>query len=204
MSAFTAKRDAEVADEIWSLQHPSIYTLGMAGKTDHILDPGQIPVHKTDRGGQVTYHGPGQLVMYLLLDLRRRKIGIKDYVHLLEQSLIDYLDQAGLSATRKPGAPGVYIEDRKIAALGVRVRRGCCYHGLSLNVDMDTSPFRGINPCGYPDLEVVQLADFGKATDINEVADNLLEYLLKNIVAEPYNVIFKEDLSDLLSNHIAA
>ena len=204
MSAFTAQRDAEVADEIWSLQHPPVYTLGLAGKPDHILDAGQIPVHKTDRGGQVTYHGPGQLVMYLLLDLRRRKIGIKDYVYLLEQSLIDYLEHAELSAVRKPGAPGVYIGECKIAALGVRVRRGCCYHGLSLNVNMDLDPFRGINPCGYPDLEVTQLANLGKSHDINRVADDLLKYLLKNIVAEPYNVILKEDLNDLLSNHVAA
>ena len=204
MSRFTAQRQAEAKDEIWSLQHPSIYTLGLAGKEDHILDAGQIPVVKTDRGGQVTYHGPGQLIMYLLLDLRRRKIGIKDYVHLLEQALIDYLEQTGLSATRRAGAPGVYIDDRKIAALGVRVRRGCCYHGLSLNVDMDVNPFKGINPCGYPELEVVQLADFGLTPEINEVADGLLKYLLKNIIAEPYNVIFKQDLADLLPDHVAA
>jgi lipoyl(octanoyl) transferase len=204
MSAFTTQRDPEVADEIWSLQHPPVYTLGLAGKKEHILDAGQIPVHKTDRGGQVTYHGPGQLVMYLLLDLRRRKISIKDYVYLLEQSLIDYLEQLNLSATRMAGAPGVYIDQRKIAALGVRIRRGCCYHGLAFNIKMDTAPFRGINPCGYPDLEVVQLADFVKSADINKVADDLLIILLRNIIAGPYNIILKQDLTDLLSKHAAA
>lgn len=197
MSSFTTARSSLATDEIWCLQHPPVYTLGLAGRQEHILDAGQIPVVKTDRGGQVTYHGPGQLIIYLLLDLRRRKIGIKDYVHILEQSLIDYLDQAGLSAERRPGAPGVYIDGRKIAALGIRVRRGCCYHGLALNVNMDISPFKGINPCGYPELEVVQLADLLPITTLTEVTDGLLEYLLRNIVAEPYNAVFKHDLADI-------
>jgi lipoyl(octanoyl) transferase len=203
MSAFTAQRQVGTKDEVWSLQHPSVYTLGLAGKQDHILDAGQIPVVKTDRGGQVTYHGPGQLIMYLLLNLRCRKIGIKDYVYLLEKALIDYLAEAGLSAKRKRGAPGVYIEDCKIAALGIRVRRGCCYHGLSLNVNMDIKPFRGINPCGYPQLEVVQLADFGLTPEMDEVADSLLKHLLSNIISEPYNVIIKQDLADLLPDYTA-
>ena len=204
MSTFTTKRETNTRDEIWCLQHPPVYTLGLAGKRKHILDAGQTPVVKTDRGGQVTYHGPGQLVMYLLLDLRRRKISIKDYVYLLEQSLIDYLEQAGLSAARRPGAPGVYIDDKKIAALGIRVRRGCCYHGLALNVKMDTAPFRGIDPCGYPELEVVQLADFGLTREIDEVADGLLKYLLKNIPGGPYNVVVKQGLADLCAGYAAA
>ena len=204
MSTFTTKRETKTRDEIWCLQHPPVYTLGLAGKQEHILDAGQTPVVKTDRGGQVTYHGPGQLVMYLLLDLRRRKIGIKDYVYLLEQSLIDYLERTGLSAARRPGAPGVYIDGKKIAALGIRVRRGCCYHGLALNVNMDIRPFSGINPCGYPELEVVQLADFGLTQEIDEVADGLLGYLLKNIPGEPYNVIFKQGLADLFAGYAAA
>ncbi len=204
MSMHANQRQADTIDEIWLLQHPPVYTLGLAGKKEHILDPGKIPVIKTDRGGQVTYHGPGQLVIYLLLDLRRRKIGIKDYVYLLEQSLIDYLGDEGLSASRRPGAPGVYIENSKIAALGVRVRKGCCYHGLSLNVNMDISPFAGINPCGYPDLEIAQLTDYGKASSIAEVADGLLKYILKNIITEPYNATFKHNLTDLLSDYVAA
>lgn len=203
MSSFTAVRSLSAVDEIWCLQHPPVYTLGLAGRREHILDAGQIPVVNSDRGGQVTYHGPGQLVIYLLLDLRRRKIGIKDYVHLLEQSLIDYLRHIGLSAARRVGAPGVYIDGRKIAALGIRVRRGCCYHGLALNVNMDIRPFQGINPCGYPELEVVQLIDF-RQTTLAEVADGLLKYLLRNIVGGPYNVTFKQDLADIYTGYAVA
>ncbi|MFT5351176.1 MAG: lipoyl(octanoyl) transferase [Planctomycetota bacterium] len=204
MSLFTTQRGIQTSDEIWCLQHPSVYTLGLAGKQEHILDAGEIPVIKTDRGGQVTYHGPGQLLIYLLVDLRRRKIGIKDYVRLLEQSLIDYLLELGLSAQRRPGAPGVYIEDRKIAALGIRVRRACSYHGLALNVNMDTSPFSGINPCGYPNLQVTQLADFGLTAGLDEVIDGLLKVLLRNIAGEPYNIVIKQGLADLLSDHATA
>jgi lipoyl(octanoyl) transferase len=204
MSDFTSERLEHSDDEIWSLQHPSVYTLGLAGKKEHILNAGQIPVINTDRGGQVTYHGPGQIVLYLLLDLRRRKMGIKDFVNHLEQALIDYLKHLGLSASRQPGAPGVYIEDKKIAALGIRVRKGCCYHGLSLNVDMDVEPFTGINPCGYPNLQVTQLVDFGLKLATDEVVDGLLKFLLSNIYAEPYNVINKQSLEDLLPNHVAA
>jgi lipoyl(octanoyl) transferase len=204
MSRFTTQRETETADEIWCLQHPPVYTLGLAGKQEHILDAGQTPVVKTDRGGQVTYHGPGQLVVYLLLDLRRRKIGIKDYVYLIEQSLIEYLQHNGLSAARMPGAPGVYIDGSKIAALGIRVRKGCCYHGLALNVNMDIAPFSGINPCGYPELEVVQLADFGPTPDLDAHADGLLAYLLRNIGGGPYNIELKQDLADLSQDYVAA
>jgi len=204
MSAFTTQRDSSVADEIWCLQHKPVYTLGLAGKPEHILDAGEIPVIKTDRGGQVTYHGPGQAVVYLLLDLRRRKMGIKDYVYLLEQSVIEYLEQAGLSAARRAGAPGVYIDGRKIAALGIRVRRGCCYHGLAINVNMDIKPFKGINPCGYADLEVVQMADFGPAPVMTALFEDLLKILLKNIIGEPYNLVRKHDLAGLLPDHTVA
>ncbi len=204
MSAFTTQRNRETGDEIWCLQHPPVYTLGLAGRTEHVLDAGQIPVLKTDRGGQVSYHGPGQLIVYLLLNLRDRKIGVRDFVHLLEQSLIDYLLTLGLSAARKVGAPGVYIDGRKIAALGIRVRRGCCYHGLALNVNMDLSPFGGINPCGYAGLEVVQLADFGLTLTVDEAADGLLNYLLKNIIGDLYNVVIKQDLTDLMTGEAIA
>ena len=204
MSRFTSERGTETDDEIWCLQHPPVYTLGLAGKHEHILDAGKIPVLNTDRGGQVTYHGPGQLLIYLLLDLRRRKIGIKDYVYLLEQSLIEYLASLGLSAGRRLGAPGVYVDGRKIAALGIRVRKGCCYHGLALNINMDTSPFKGINPCGYTDLEVVQLSEFGICLTMDEVCDGLIKFLLINLGAEHYRVISKQSLTDLNENFAAA
>ena len=204
MSTFTTQRGAEATDEIWCLQHLPVYTLGLAGKPEHILEAGKIPVIATDRGGQVTFHGPGQLVMYLLLDLRRRKIGIKDYVFLLEQSIIDYLEPYGVSAARRPGAPGVYIDGRKIAALGIRVRRGCSYHGLALNVNMDTGPFDGINPCGYPELEVVQLADFCPSPELDEVADGLLQNLLRNIIGGPCKIVTKQNLDDLIAGDAAA
>ena len=204
MSRFTSGRGADTDDEIWCLQHPPVYTLGLAGKHEHILDAGKIPVIRTDRGGQVTYHGPGQLLIYLLLDLRRRKIGIKDYVYLLEQSLIEYLANLGLAAARRQGAPGVYVDGRKIAALGIRVRKGCCYHGLALNINMDTSPFKGINPCGYADLEVVQLSDLGVRLTMDEICDGLIKILLVNVGAENYSVISKHSLADLNENFVAA
>jgi lipoyl(octanoyl) transferase len=204
MSAFTTRRGAGTIDEIWCLQHPPVYTLGLAGKREHILDAGEIPVINTDRGGQVTYHGPGQLVIYLLLDLRRKKLGVKEYVYLLEQSIIDLLGQYRVPAARKPGAPGVYVHGRKIAALGIRIRRACTYHGLALNVNMDTGPFNGINPCGYPRLEVVQLADFCPAIDVNEVADGLIRCLLSNIMGEPCHIVTKRGFDDLIAGHAAA
>lgn len=161
MQAFTESRDADSGDEIWLLEHPPVYTLGRAALPDHVLAPGAIPVVRTDRGGQVTYHGPGQLVAYTLIDLRRRRLGVRDFVHLLEGCLIDLLAGYGIPAGRRAGAPGVYVADAKIAALGLRVRRGCAYHGVSLNVDMDLEPFARINPCGYPGLRVTQLAALG-------------------------------------------
>ncbi len=203
MSAFTSQRGSETTDEIWCVQHPPVYTLGLAGRQEHILDAGEIPVVTTDRGGQVTYHGPGQLLVYLLLDLRRRKIGIKDYVYLLEQSIIDYLEPRGILAARKPGAPGVYIEGRKIAALGIRVRRGCCYHGLAFNVNMEMTPFNGINPCGYENLEVVQLSDFCPSPEVETVSDGLLEHLLRNIIGPSCNVLTKQGLADLVAGDAA-
>lgn len=179
MVAFTGQRDPESADEIWCLEHEPVFTLGLAGKPEHVLAPGAIPVLKTDRGGQVTYHGPGQLVVYLLLDLKRIGISIKQYVNLLEQAVIDFLARLDLTAGRRRGMPGVYLDGSKIAALGVRVRRGCCYHGLALNVCMDLSPFRGINPCGYPGLEVTQLAEQGVDLTVTEVRETFLPCLLR-------------------------
>ena len=190
MAEFTNRRGPDTADEIWCLEHEPVFTLGLAGRTEHLLDPGNIPVHKVDRGGQVTYHGPGQLVVYLLLDLKRCGISIRRYVNLLEQSVIDYLATLDLEARRRRGMPGVYLADRKIAALGVRVRRGCCYHGLAFNVSMDLSPFRRINPCGYPGLEVTQLQEQGISLSAGDAAEQFLSCLLEQF---PYNEVEKYD-----------
>ena len=165
MQDFTAARAADTADELWFLEHPPVYTLGRNGKQEHLIDPGDIPVIPVDRGGQVTYHGPGQLVVYTLLDLARRRLGVQSLVHLLEQAVIDLLADYVVPAHRRDKAPGVYVDGRKIAALGLRVRQGRSFHGLSLNVNMDLEPFTRINPCGISDLKVTQLADLG--IDIN-------------------------------------
>jgi lipoyl(octanoyl) transferase len=162
MQAFTDMRTVKSPDELWLLQHPPVFTLGRNGNREHLLHhTSDIPVIHVDRGGQVTYHGPGQLVAYPLLDLKRRRLGIQSLVGILEQSVINLLADYSIRAGRRDKAPGVYVDGRKIAALGLRVRRGCCYHGLSLNVDMDLSPFSMINPCGFTDLEVTRLADLG-------------------------------------------
>lgn len=181
MQSFTAARDETTPDELWLLEHPPVYTQGQAGKPEHILDAGDIPIVAIDRGGQVTYHGPGQLVVYTLLDLSRRRLGVRQLVTGLEQSVVDLLADLGISAAADPKAPGVYVDGRKIASLGIRVRRGRCYHGLSLNVAMDLQPFLGINPCGYPALEVTQLRDLGIAIDVAEAADALLPHLCQQL-----------------------
>ena len=183
MRAYTEARTATTTDEAWLVEHPPVYTLGRAGLTEHVLDPGSIPVVRADRGGQVTYHGPGQLVVYTLLDLRRRGIGIKDFVHLLEGCVIELLAGHGIEAGRRSGAPGVYVAGAKIAALGLRVRHGCSYHGVSLNVDMDLTPFTRINPCGYPGLAVTQLAALGglRAADMPAVGTDFLTILTRRL-----------------------
>lgn len=181
MQAFNDARGAHTADQIWCLEHPPVYTLGLAGRRAHLHATGAIPVLQVDRGGQVTYHGPGQLVVYALLDLKRLGLGVRDYVHLLEQAVIATLAGLGLDAVRRDKAPGVYVDGRKIAALGVRVRGGCCYHGLALNVDMDLAPFRGIDPCGYPALEVTQLSDYGVQLDTRAAAARLLPELITRL-----------------------
>lgn len=159
MRRFTDERDADTPDEIWLLQHPPVFTQGQAGKAEHILAAGNIPIVQAERGGQVTYHGPGQLVVYLLLDLRRLGLGVRDLVSAMERALVDVLEQYDLDAAPKPDAPGVYVAGNKIASLGLRVRRGCSFHGLALNVDMDMEPFQRINPCGYSGLRMVQLSE---------------------------------------------
>ena len=181
MTRFNAERQAQGIDEIWCLQHTPVYTLGLAGRKEHILTYSDIPVIETDRGGQVTYHGPGQLVVYLLLDLKRKGLMVKEYVNLIEQSLIDMCSSLGIAATRKHAAPGVYINGKKTAALGIRVKRGCAYHGLALNVDMDLGPFKAINPCGFPGLQVTRLADEGCQINIDQAVNYLLPFLLANL-----------------------
>lgn len=175
MQEFTATRTASTTDELWLVEHPPVYTQGMNGKPEHLLDLGDIPLVQTDRGGQVTYHGPGQIVVYVLMDLRRRGWGVRQLVGLLEQAAIDLLTGYGITAHTRRDAPGVYVQGKKIAALGLRVRHGCSYHGLSLNVVMDLAPFQRINPCGYAGLEVTQLCDVGGSNDIAQVSAALLE-----------------------------
>ncbi|MDQ7015795.1 MAG: lipoyl(octanoyl) transferase LipB [Gammaproteobacteria bacterium] len=181
MQNFTATRQSETADEIWMLQHRPIFTQGQAGKAEHLLNSGQIPVLQVDRGGQVTYHGPGQLMFYLLLDLRRRKLGVRQLVTLMEQSVIKLLAEYDITALARADAPGVYVDAAKVAALGLRVRHGRCYHGLSLNVDLDLSPFAGINPCGYQGLQVTRLRDLGVEDSLAEVRARLSEHLLMEL-----------------------
>lgn len=181
MQQFTDTRQPETTDEIWILQHPPVYTLGLAGRWEHLHRPGDILVYPTDRGGQVTYHGPGQLIVYILLDLKRRHFAVKRLVYLLEQAVIDYLSHQQIVGERRDKAPGVYVQGRKLAALGLRVRHGCSYHGLSLNVAMDLTPFQGINPCGYAGLEVTQLRDLGVMDDFHQVTTQFLACLFKQL-----------------------
>ncbi len=181
MQVFTDSRQSDTVDELWFLQHPSVYTLGKNGKAEHVLNSAGIPVINSDRGGQVTYHGPGQIVVYTLLDLNRLKMGVRDLVTLIEQTLIELLASYDIDACAKRDAPGVYVNDAKIAALGLRVRKGCSFHGLALNVDMDMEPFSRINPCGYEGLEVTQLKELIKEISIAEVAENLQRRLLESI-----------------------
>ena len=178
MRVFTAERGADTPDEIWLLQHPPVYTLGQAGKPEHLLqNPANIPLVHIDRGGQITYHGPGQLVAYLLLDLPRRRLKVRELVNLMEQAIIDTLAAYGIEAERKDGAPGVYVAGDKIAALGLRVRNGCSYHGLAINVDADLAPFGWINPCGYEGLKTIRMKDFGIDTSVEAVGECLLGHL---------------------------
>lgn len=183
MRAFTDARDSSTPDELWLLQHPRVFTQGQAGKAEHVLAPGDIPVVQVDRGGQVTYHGPGQWVVYLLVDLRRRSLGVRDLVTLIEQALIDVLAGLAITAAADPGAPGVYVQGRKIASLGLRVRKGCTYHGLALNVDMDLEPFSRINPCGYEGLQVTSIAqELAEASvDSEQVGEDLLAALAQRL-----------------------
>jgi lipoyl(octanoyl) transferase len=186
MQALTNRRTDETPDQLWLLQHPPIFTLGQAGKTEHLLRPGEIPVIQVDRGGQVTYHGPGQLILYLMLDLRRRNLGVRQLVTAMEQTVIGLLGDYDIEAAARREAPGVYVRERKIASLGLRVRRGCSFHGLALNVEMDLEPFQRINPCGYPGLEVTQLADELGPCDLRQVGEALLHHLERQLDLKYY------------------
>ena len=177
MREFTDRRGPNTPDEIWTLQHPPVFTLGQAGRPEHLLIPGDIPIVESDRGGQVTYHGPGQIIGYLLYDLKRGGIGIRTLVQQLESAAINLLDKFDIEAHVKPGAPGVYVQENKIASLGLRVRRGCCYHGIALNTDMDLEPFGRINPCGYPGLKVTQLANLHSRIHFNDIEHGLAEQI---------------------------
>lgn len=179
MQRFTDGRDSGTPDEIWFLEHPPVFTLGMNASCAHVLAPGAIPVVQIDRGGQVTYHGPGQLVVYPLIDLRRAGLGIRDLVTALERSVIDLAAEYGIAAACRRNAPGVYVSDNKLASVGIRVRRGASYHGLAVNVRLDLEPFSRINPCGYQGLQMTQFAELGGPDSVAVAADALQPYLLR-------------------------
>lgn len=181
MREFTLAREPQTPDEVWFLQHPPVFTQGQAGKPEHLLAPGDIPVVQSDRGGQITYHGPGQLMVYFLLDLHRLGYGIRSLVTRLEQSMIDCLAGYDITAVSRRDAPGVYVDGKKIGSLGLRVRKGCTYHGLALNVAMDLEPFARINPCGFRGLEVTQVSDCGGPADVDRVGRDLEPYLLRHL-----------------------
>ena len=181
MQSFTRQREENTADELWLVEHPPVFTLGLNGKPEHLLEPGDIPVINTDRGGQVTYHGPGQLVMYPLLDLQRHKLSVRQLVSLLEQLIIDLLASYDIPAQNRADAPGVYVGDAKIAALGLRIKRGCSYHGLAFNIDMDLQAFSRINPCGYENMPVTQCRDLGIQAEIKIITEQLQQRFIDRL-----------------------
>ena len=195
MQAFTDQRGPETPDELWVLEHDPVFTLGQAGKWEHVLLPGEIPVVPVDRGGQVTYHGPGQIVAYPLFDLRRLKVGVRELVQRIEQAIIDTLETWNIVAVRRDGAPGVYVGDAKVASLGLRVRRGCSFHGLAFNVDMDLEPFHRINPCGYQGLAVTQVLDLGGPGSLAEVETVLIGELARQFGLMPQTAAAELPLS---------
>ena len=185
MVAFTDGRTEDTPDELWIVEHPPVFTQGMAGKPEHLLQHSKIPVVQVDRGGQITYHGPGQVVVYTMIDFKRRHISVRDLVSRLENSIIATLAHFGISAHNDPKRPGVYVGERKIASLGLRIKRGSVYHGLALNIDMDLTPFHQINPCGYAGLEMVQMAELVSPTpELNQVADILADHLQQQLTVE--------------------
>lgn len=198
MQNFTDNRNDETVDEVWLVEHPAVFTQGQAGKEEHILCPSNIPVVKVDRGGQVTYHGPGQQVLYILVNLRRRKIGVRQLVTLIEKAIIESLNDYGLTAKAKADAPGVYVNDKKVASLGLRIRKGCSFHGLALNVNMDLSPFLLINPCGYAGLEMVQTSTLGGPNNILEAGESLIKHI--STLLNSSTILYKTGLETLNDN----
>lgn len=184
MHDFTDNRTDETLDEIWLVEHNPVFTQGQAGKAEHLLNTGDIPVVQSDRGGQVTYHGPGQLVVYFLINLRRKKLGVRDLVTHIENLVINTLDSFDITASARPDAPGVYVDGKKICSLGLRIRKGCSFHGLALNVNMDLTPFLRINPCGYSGMEMVQVSQLGGPSDIDTVEQQLIEHLVERLAYE--------------------
>jgi len=194
MKAFTENRDESTEDELWFVEHDPVFTQGQAGKAEHILATGDIPVVQADRGGQVTYHGPGQQVVYFLLDIKRRKLGVRALVTHIENGIVATLAESGVEAYPRPDAPGVYVADKKVASLGLRIRKGRSFHGLALNVNMDLSPFLRINPCGYAGMEMTQTSDLGGATSLEEVQPKLVEHLCS--LLEYTQLTFKDGLTE--------
>ncbi|NLS14162.1 lipoyl(octanoyl) transferase LipB [Vibrio sp. SM6] len=181
MHRFTDSREASTLDEIWLVEHDPVFTQGQAGKAEHLLTQSEIPVVQSDRGGQITYHGPGQLVAYFLIDLRRKQLGVRELVTHIEQSVVETLAQFSIESYPRPDAPGVYVAEKKICSLGLRIRKGCSFHGLALNVDMDLSPFHNINPCGYQGLEMTQTSALGGPSDLTLVGESLIHVLTKRL-----------------------
>lgn len=196
MQKFTAERNKSTADELWCLEHPSVFTMGLNGKKEHLLNINSIPVINIDRGGQVTYHGPGQLVIYTLIDLKRLNIGVKELVTIIEKSIINLLKQYKINAQGKEGAPGVYVNNEKIAALGLRIKRDKSYHGLSLNIDMDLSPFQQINPCGYAGLAVTQVKDLAPDLNIRVLKTELSTLLCQLLGYNKDSIICTNKMTD--------
>jgi lipoyl(octanoyl) transferase len=192
MSEFTNSRDENTADEIWVVEHPPVFTQGTAGKAEHLLQQTEIPVVKSDRGGQITYHGPGQLIVYLLINIRRKDFNVRSLVTIIEQGIIDLLNEYNIQAIAKSDAPGVYVDGKKIASLGLKIRRGCSFHGLALNVDMDLSPFLQINPCGYIGLEMTQCKNEGIDLSVSDLAPLLIEKLNQKLQYSQIESIFHE------------
>ncbi|AFT78269.1 Lipoate-protein ligase B [Alteromonas macleodii str. 'Black Sea 11'] len=186
MKRFTDERDQNTQDEIWLVEHDAVFTQGQAGKAEHILMPGDIPVVQVDRGGQVTYHGPGQQVIYLMLNIKRRKLGVRHLVTAMEESVVGLLEKYGVTAYPKPDAPGVYVDEKKVCSLGLRIRNGCSFHGLALNVNMDLSPFQRINPCGYAGMEMIDTARLNGPTTLETAGNELTHLLLEALsIAQP-------------------
>jgi lipoyl(octanoyl) transferase len=181
MKDFTAQRTCQTPDEIWLLEHPPVYTQGIAGRPEHLLHHNGIPVIKTDRGGQITYHGPGQVILYLLLDLYRWQLNVRQLVRKMEGSVIDLLSEYHIDARGRVDAPGVYVDDAKIAALGLKIRHGACYHGIALNVEMNLTPFTAINPCGYPGLRITQVRDLGVSDNLDILGTKLVQHFLTQL-----------------------